>query len=390
MAGPVIRDRGPGTLLLWESSNALFHVDPLVRIAQISAYPLEEVSGISGVILNLRSGLSNEGIEFSMLCPAQSQQDKIGDSNRIVLKARRGRNLELILRTLLTLLKQRRGLDIVHVHQPHPQSVTSLLLAKILGVRSVLTLHVRTPETNWVSSHMTHLKVWLASRLADTAVAVSARVETDFMVARCRIIPSGVSIPQEGAKTDSLSGAELQETSLVFAGRVSHDKGAYDLLEALHRARRELHSIRLTTFGPIESPLTYREAKRVLGVDELVEDRGFDPAWRSFLQKNQVFVLPSYYEGMPLTLLEAMAAGLPVIATAVGGVPDVVSPSETGLLVKPGDVAGLAAAIVWMGNHPREASLMGEKGRTTVEAHFSSASMAAAYLEIYQALVRKL
>ena len=387
----MIRDRDPGALLPWESPYALFRVDPLVRIAQISAYPLEQVSGISGVILNLRLGLSDEGIEFSMLCPARSRQDKLGDSDRIMLKARRGRNLELTLRTLLTLLKRRRELDIVHAHQPHTQSVTSLLLAKILGVRSVLTLHVRTPETNSISSHLVDLKVWLASRFADATVAVSARVETDFMVARCRIIPSGVSIPREGAKkTGSLSGVEPQEASLVFAGRVSHDKGVYDLLEALQRARRELRSIRLTTFGPIESPSAYGEAKRALGVDDLVEDRGFDPAWRSFLQTYQVFVLPSYYEGVPLTLLEAMAAGLPVIATAVGGVPDVVSPSETGLLVKPGDVAGLAAAIVWMGSHPREASLMGEKARMTVEAHFSSASMAAAYLELYRALVPEL
>jgi len=386
----VIRDRDLGTLLPWEPSYALFRVDPLVRIAQISAYPLEQVSGISGVILNLRLALSSERIEFSMLCPTWSPQYKLGDPDRIMLKARRGQNLELTLRTLLTLLKRRRKLDIVHAHQPHTQSVTSLLLAKILGVRSVLTLHVRTPETNSISSRLVDLKVWLASRFADTTVAVSARVETDFMVTQCRIIPNGVSIPRDGTKTDSPSDAELQKASLVFAGRVSHDKGVYDLLEALQRARRELRSIRLTTFGPVESPLTYREAKTALGVDDLIEDRGFDPAWRSFLQRHQVFVLPSYYEGVPLTLLEAMAAGLPVIATAVGGVPDVVSPSETGLLVKPGDVAGLAAAIVWMGNHPREASLMGEKARITVEAHFSSASMAAAYLEIYRALVPEL
>ena len=160
------------------------------------------------------------------------------------------------------------------------------------------------------------------------------------------------------------------------------------LLEALGRSKKDLGGVVLKTFGPIEDRISYERAKQTFGVESLVEDHGHDETWHRTLQEGQVFVLPSYYEGLPLALLEAMAHGLAVIATPVGAIPDVIADGRTGLLVPVGDADKLASAIVWMGRNQSDVRSMGQEGRKVVESRYSSAAMAEAYLHLYRELIR--
>jgi glycosyltransferase involved in cell wall biosynthesis len=96
-----------------------------------------------------------------------------------------------------------------------------------------------------------------------------------------------------------------------------------------------------------------------------------------------VVVLPSLVESVPMCLLEAMAASKPVIATRVGAVPKIIIPEETGLLLQPGDVEGLAAAISRLLTDAALARRLGENGCEHVRQHFSATSMAKAYLQTY-------
>ena len=98
--------------------------------------------------------------------------------------------------------------------------------------------------------------------------------------------------------------------------------------------------------------------------------------------------MSSFYEGMPLALLEAMANGLPAIATPVGGVPEVVIPGGTGLLVPARDVLALSDAIIWMAAHPEEASTMGREARRIVAQDYSIGQLARAYESLYRRLLR--
>jgi len=90
-----------------------------------------------------------------------------------------------------------------------------------------------------------------------------------------------------------------------------------------------------------------------------------------------------------MCLLEGMAAGKPVVATRVGAVPKVVSGNDTGLLVEPGDIDGLAAAIVRILNEPTRAREMGENGQARVIKHFSAESMGAQYLDLYRGVLER-
>jgi glycosyltransferase involved in cell wall biosynthesis len=158
----------------------------------------------------------------------------------------------------------------------------------------------------------------------------------------------------------------------LFLGHLLPDKGVYDLVKALASATERVPGVNLVLGGVGEiDPV--RALATQLGVQERVQT----PGWlgpkdkKAALAASTIFLLPSYHEGMPMALLEAMSWGLPVIATPVGGIPQIVTPEVNGLLVAPGDVAGLAAAIVRLLEDPGLRTRLGEAARTTIENGFS-------------------
>jgi glycosyltransferase involved in cell wall biosynthesis len=105
------------------------------------------------------------------------------------------------------------------------------------------------------------------------------------------------------------------------------------------------------------------------------------------LARADVFVLSSRSEGLPMAILEAMAAGLPVVATAVGGIPELVADGETGLLVPPGDADALAEALRRLVADPELRRRLGDAARTRVEERFSLAATRRAHVELYDRLL---
>ena len=232
----------------------------------------------------------------------------------------------------------------------------------------------------------------LGGKLAREVVAVADRVRQDYGIEPCSVIHNGVtSSPAEDGREAAPPSAPGDGAGLhlIFAGRVTETKGIFVLLQALARASSRAGRIRLTTYGSIDQLERYEEAKRSLGIQGIVEDRGFQEEWREHLRAGQVFVLPSFYEGLPMAVLEAMAAGLCVVATPVGGISDVVIPNRTGVLVPVGDPATLSAALVSLAQNPEMASAMGREARTLVEAEYSNDKMASAYASLYYALFNR-
>jgi len=138
--------------------------------------------------------------------------------------------------------------------------------------------------------------------------------------------------------------------------------------------------------GPLEEEL--RRKIRELKLEPYVRMAGFIEDVPSFLSELDVFVLPSDSEGIGLAIMEAMATGLPVVATAVGGVPEVVSDGQTGILVPPRQPKLLAQAIVRLLVDPDLARAMGAAGRNRVEALFDAKVMAERTVAVYRSLVR--
>jgi glycosyltransferase involved in cell wall biosynthesis len=174
--------------------------------------------------------------------------------------------------------------------------------------------------------------------------------------------------------------------ALAFAGRLIDGKGLDHLLRALVAAGPGRFRLRVAGEGPARAGL--EEQARRLGVDGEVEFTGLDHRMRDFWRACDVAVVPSaeFVEACPMTPLEAMAAGRPVVATINGGLPELVRDGVTGALVPPGDPAALAAALERYAADPGLRAAHGEAGRARVEERFSIARCARAYLDLFEAL----
>lgn len=175
---------------------------------------------------------------------------------------------------------------------------------------------------------------------------------------------------------------------LLFLGHVEHSKGAFDLIRAMPaiRARCPDATLRVCGDGDLEQA---RALVRSLALDDCVEILGWVDQRRraQLLRQASVFVLPSYFEGLPMSLLEAMANALPVVASGVGGIPEAVTDGVEGLLVAPGDVGAISSAVQRLLQDPGEGVRMGLAGQARAARQFSSASMVAALDALYEQVV---
>jgi glycosyltransferase involved in cell wall biosynthesis len=171
---------------------------------------------------------------------------------------------------------------------------------------------------------------------------------------------------------------------VVTVARLSPEKDIANLVRAAQIAVRQAHDLRFEIAGGGQCHDQLTRQATELGVAEHVCFLGSVRDVPRLLSRASMFVLPSLSEGIPLTVLEAMARGLPVVATRVGGVPEVVVHGQTGLLVPSGDPAALAQAILTLRHDPSRRVAMGQNGRKTVEELFNIRRMVSDYETLYE------
>lgn len=171
----------------------------------------------------------------------------------------------------------------------------------------------------------------------------------------------------------------------LFLGFIQHAKGAFDLLEAFARILGDFLYARLVYAGEGEIEELMVRA-RSLGIIDSIECLGWvnGETRHNLLTNAEVLVLPSYAEGLPMVVLEAMAAEIAVIATAVGGIPDVIEDGATGLLIEPGDINHLAAAMKRLLEDPDLCEKLGRTARRKALTHFSLHKTIPALEDIYR------
>jgi glycosyltransferase involved in cell wall biosynthesis len=183
--------------------------------------------------------------------------------------------------------------------------------------------------------------------------------------AKIEVLPNGVPLP------DLAQRRAEERPRIVFLGNMSRGKGIYDLLHAFARVAHRFPEARLICAGGGSIV-----AARAMAARFDLAGRVDFPGWldaeqkRRLLSTASLFVLPSYAEGLPMALLEAMSWGLPVIATPVGGVPQVVQHEANGLLVAPGNIQQLAAALATALEKPELRQSLGTAARRTIEERF--------------------
>jgi glycosyltransferase involved in cell wall biosynthesis len=183
--------------------------------------------------------------------------------------------------------------------------------------------------------------------------------------AKIEVLPNGVPLP------DLAQRRVAGSPRIVFLGEMSRRKGIYDLLHAFARVANRFPDARLICAGGG----SIVQARSMAARFDLTGRIDF-PGWLDAEQKRRLlasatlFVLPSYAEGLPMALLEAMSWGLPVITTPVGGVPQAVQHEANGLLVAPGNIEQLAAALCTALANPQRCQALGTAARHTIEEHF--------------------
>lgn len=245
---------------------------------------------------------------------------------------------------------------------------------------------------------LTLLSARLARRLADRVVAVSAAVRDELVARfgarpeRVVVIPNGVDLERYRAgsgRQQARRDLGLPEGAFVAgaAGRMLPVKAFDRLLAAVPTLRRDGLPVHLALAGDGPQRRRLEEQARRLGIASSVSFLGVRGDMATFFAAVDAFVLPSLREGSPRALLEAMAAGRPVVASAVGGVPEIVEDARSGLLVPPGSSDDLAAALARLAADPALALGLGAAARQRVEDHFSLDAMVHAYQRLYASLL---
>jgi starch synthase len=311
------------------------------------------------------------------------------------------------------------GTDVVHSHTWYANLAGHI--AKLLhGVPHVVTAHSLEPLRPWKAEQLGGgyaLSSWCegtALAAADALIAVSAGMRRDVLAAYPSVNPDRVHVVHNGIDTDEYVpdwgtavldkyGIHPDRLTVTYVGRITRQKGLPYLLRAARTLPPETQLVILAG-----APDTLEIAAEVEGLAKELRNSRDGVVWvqemlpkaevRQVLTHSTVFVCPSVYEPMGIVNLEAMACETAVVATATGGIPEVVEDSSTGLLVPieqaadgtgtPVDpdrfVADLAAAITELISDPDRAAAMGRAGRRRAIEHFSWASIAERTTEVYR------
>jgi glycosyltransferase involved in cell wall biosynthesis len=253
------------------------------------------------------------------------------------------------LTSLSSLFLCRRA-SLLHVHSASRGSFwrksICCALARFMGVPYMVHIHSGEFPVFYGRECGAFAKWWVRHTLRQAArvVALTAswreaihKIEPD---ARVDVIGNPVEVPPDQPR-------HLAARDVIFLGRLREKKGVFDLVRAIPAVAKRRPDVRFCIAGDGDAAEVMTLAEK-LGVASVIDLPGWiDGAEKAdALRKAAVLVLPSYFEGLPVCVLEAMAAGVAVVATRVGGIPDVIEEGQSGMLVEPGDVASLSKAIL--------------------------------------------
>ena len=297
-------------------------------------------------------------------------------------------NIGLVFR--LVKLARQEGCQLIHTHTRRAVLVGQLV-SKITGLPMVHHLH--SPSREDTEDRLRNIRNTIVEKIslqtARKIIPVSGSLERYLIVRgykpdRIRPVWNGVPV-QELKRVPYVAGEPLVVGMVaLFRPR----KGVEVLLDAIAELRQSGNDVRLHAVGPFESD-DYRDSVEQL-VDKLelgsyVHWTGFTNDVVSEFKKMHVFALPSLFgEGMPMVVLEAMAAGLPVVSTLVEGIPEVVRDGEDGLLVESGNPKQLAEALGKLASGEVNGARLGDSGRQRQIEHFSDLAMADGVASVYR------
>jgi glycosyltransferase involved in cell wall biosynthesis len=309
-------------------------------------------------------------------------------------KLKRGGFDREVLALLRTILRRDR-ISLLHSHLYHA-NLYGRLAALRVGIPAVCTVHnIYTRR----KLHRNLVNRWLARHTA-RIIAVSSPVRDDVL-RYDRVVPSNVVVIPNGVDVDgfdlSLTRQQARERLGIpkdryvigTLGRLEEQKGLPHLVEAIQLLSESGMLVFLLIAGSGREEGRLREMVARFGLEDSVRFLGMRRDVPEVHRAMDVFALPSLWEGLPIALLEAMASGLPVVATPVGGIPEVIRNGKNGLLVPPEDPVALAAALRRIRHDAVLAEVLGREGRETVRERYTHRRLAEHVMEVYRESLRE-
>lgn len=308
-----------------------------------------------------------------------------------VFRMRPGPNFSGALRILK--YARRQGIALLHTHGYKANILFGLLPRFLRRLPLVSTVHGWTSTRGLSKMRLYEWVDGLSLRGVDQVVLVNSAMakhpRLQALRQRCQVVDNGLAEPDVPVPVPEGELAEFCRQGFTFCavGRLSPEKGFDLLLEALAAVRPQYPALRLVIFGEGRQRLELETKLSNLGLQQQVRLPGYCSEVRSYLPLCRALVLSSLTEGLPIVVLEAMQARVPIIATRVGGVPEVLAGGQAGLLVAAGNREALATALGQFSADPASSLERVAVAAHRVREHYSSGSMARKYQEIYSGLL---
>ncbi len=329
------------------------------RVLMVGPHRTKTLGGISTLIDEiLKSSLAAQ-FDFREIA---SHTDEYGKFGKFWLAAR------ALLQFALALLRWQPEVVYIHVggNASMYRKIPFITLARLVGCPVISHFHAGDFEPFF--ARQSRFGRWLivrgigqSTRLITVSKQLGQLLKDLLSEAKVAVVPNGVETKNFAAAAKTRSADSF--VRVLFAGTMGRLKGERDLIEALKRVPDVSSRVRLVMLGRCAE--TIEAFCRESGLWPIIDHFGSVPLSERaiFFKWADLFVLPTYAEGMPMVVLEAMAAGLPVISTPVGGIPELIEEGVEGLLVQPGDVGALADRITQLVEDKVERQRMGVRGQ---------------------------
>lgn len=352
--------------------------DPESRIRLwFVVYHLDK-GGVEEVILTYARLLDKKKFSLTVICfdegVISGEINEIGEVDLIFISTQS--RIKRFIR-IWSLAKSRRP-HVVHNHA----CWYGLIIGFLVGAKCVETIH---NVYNWFNWHE-KIRYSLYLRLADKVVAVAEEIkiftlhtfpfvnEKKFEVIYNGVDEKKFAPTSDFSKTRSELSIPPESTVIGFVGRLVEQKGLRYLLEAADQLKSSCPDAYFVLVGDGELRKDLEQFSISRGLSHIIFT-GYQRDINNYMRMFDVFALPSLFEGLPIALLEAMVIGIPVIASRVGGVPEVIKDEVTGFLVEPKNVNQLARRIEEIVKDPQRRMAMGIAGKKRFQENFSAIAM---------------
>jgi glycosyltransferase involved in cell wall biosynthesis len=382
--------------------DCLKQSQPHRKIGVLLLRSTEDITGPETFILSLLANINRKKYDVHLALLVKTKDRRVRLLEELKKNGIADHSIEIIhspgkiqyttIRTVHSILRTQR-LDILHTNE-HKSDVVGLIAAKLAGVGTVSSVH------GWLSNSVRTKTYEAVDRLVvkffDKIIVGSTALKNDLV--KNGIKSDKITVVHNAVRLEAFHesnvdpaikqrlGLHPQSPVIGVVGRLSKEKGHQYILRAMCHVIRVFPAARLLVVGRGSAKPQLERLAKHLGIAGHVIFTGFYNDIRSVFQIIDVFVLASVRESLPMVVLEAMAAGKPVVATSVGGVSELVRHGQTGLLVKPKDSRSIAEAVISLLKEEQKRVAMGRKGRERIRASFSAPLLARKVEHVYNEL----